>query len=207
MKHEWRKHETEIYIPKQTPTLVNIPKFKYITIKGQGNPNSEEFTHHIQALYPIAYAIKMMPKKGIVPVGYYEYTVYPLEGNWDLTEKGRKLETLDKNELVYTIMIRQPDFVTEDVFRKALEIAKAKNDSKLLDEVKLEEIEEGLCLQMLHIGSYDDEPITFALMNKYIKDNDLELVTKVHREIYLSDVRKVEPSKQKTVLRYRVNKK
>ena len=206
MKHEWRKHEKEIYLPKQIPTLVKIPKFKFITIKGQGNPNSKDFEHRIQALYPIAYTIKMMPKKGIVLDGYYEYTVYPLEGIWDLTERGRKLDILDKNELVYTIMIRQPDFVTEDVFRKAVEMVMSKNNSKLFEEVQFEEIEEGLCVQMMHIGSYDDEPKSFAFMNQYIEDNSLELVTKVHREIYLSDARRVETSKQKTILRYRVNK-
>src|SRR5690554_5569200 len=110
MKHEWRKHEKELYMPKAKPELVTVPKQKFLMIDGQGNPNSEEFAERVGVLYSLSYAIRMMPKQGYTPEGYFEYTVYPLEGIWDLTEKGRKLDTLDKEELVYTIMIRQPDF-------------------------------------------------------------------------------------------------
>ncbi len=118
MKHEWRKHEKELYMPKAKPTLVTIPKQAFITIKGKGNPNQADFSDRIRVLYSIAYAIKMMPKKGYTPVGYTEYTVYPLEGVWDLTEEGRQSQVLNKDELLYTIMIRQPEFVTTEVFEK-----------------------------------------------------------------------------------------
>lgn len=124
MKHEWRKHEKELYIPKEKPELVDVPPMNFITISGKGDPNQQDFADRIGALYPIAYAIRMMPRNGFTPEGYFEYTVYPLEGVWDLTEEGRKKETLVKDDLVYTIMIRQPDFVTREVFERAVEIAK-----------------------------------------------------------------------------------
>jgi len=207
MKHEWRKQEKQLYIPKQKPELITVPVQKFLMIKGKGNPNNEDFSKRIEVLYPLAYAIRMMPRQGHTPEGYFEYTVYPLEGIWDLTEKGRKLDTLDKDELVYTIMIRQPDFVTQEVVDKAFENVIKKNPNPLLDEVLFDTFEDGLSVQMLHIGSYDDERTTFNAMNKYIEENNLEKVTLVHREIYLSDARKVEPAKLKTVLRYRVKKR
>ncbi len=204
MKYEWKKQEKEIYFPKSKPTLVQIPKYKYFCIKGKGNPNDEEFSKRIGVLYNMSYAVRMMPKNGFTPANYFEYTVYPLEGLWDLTEEGRKSDTLIKDELVYTVMIRQPDFVDEEVFRRALEISKKKKPNTLLDEVYFEEIEDGLAVQMLHHGSYDDEPESFEIMKKFIKDNDLNIKTLVHREIYISDARKVEKNKLKTILRYRV---
>jgi len=115
MKHEWRKKEKELYIPKQKPELVTVPEQIFFMIKGSGNPNNEDFAERIGVLYSLAYAIRMMPKNGYTPEGYFEYTVYPLEGIWDLSEEGRQLEELDKDELLYTIMIRQPDFVSSDV--------------------------------------------------------------------------------------------
>src|SRR5690606_14840069 len=102
-------------MPKAVPELLTIPEQKFIMIQGIGNPNDKPFAEKIEVLYSIAYAIRMMPKQGFTPEGYNEYTVYPLEGLWGLTEEGRHLETLDKNELMYTIMIRQPDFVTDEV--------------------------------------------------------------------------------------------
>ena len=146
----------------------------------------------------------MMPKKGYTPVGYMEYTVYPLEGVWDLTEEGRQSQVLNKDELLYTIMIRQPEFVTTEVFEKALNEVKKKKPHPLLDEVVFEEIEDGLSVQMLHVGPYDDELITFEKMKTFINEQNLTIVSLKHREIYLSDFRKVTPDKLKTVLRYRV---
>lgn len=204
MKHEWRKHEKPLYMPKEKPELVEVPPMKFITISGMGDPNKEGFADRISALYPIAYAIRMMPKGGYTPEGYFEYTVYPLEGVWDLTEKGRQADTLIKDELLYTIMIRQPQFVTEEVFELAREKAKKKKDNPLFEEVKFEVIHDGLCVQMLHVGPYDDEPRTFEKMKEYIDEKSLKIRTLKHREIYLSDMRRTEPSKLKTVLRYLV---
>lgn len=204
MKHEYRKHEKELYCPKDKPQLVTVPKQKFFCIKGKGNPNSEDFSERIGVLYSLAYAVRMMPKNGFTPEGYFEYTVYPLEGLWDLTEEGRKSEVLNKDELVYTIMIRQPDFVNDEVVAKAFEIANKKKPHPLLQEVYFDEIEDGLSVQILHIGSYDNEPESFNKMKEFIEDNGLQIKTLVHREIYLSDARRVEKDKLKTVLRYRV---
>lgn len=205
MKYEWRKKEKEYYIPKEKPQLVEIPEFKYFTLKGKGNPNTEAFKECIGVLYSLSYAIRMMPKNGITPDGYFEYTVYPLEGIWDLTEEGRLEETLNKDELVYKLMIRQPDFVTEEVVNIAMEIVKKKKPHPLLEKVEFESIKEGLCVQMLHVGPYDDEPRTFSVMKEFCTENNLEIKTLAHKEIYLSDFRKTEASKLKTVLRYLVN--
>jgi hypothetical protein len=207
MKHEWRKHEKILYIPKEKPELITVPEQKFIMIKGKGNPNSEEFSQKVGALYSLAYAIRMMPKQGYTPEGYFEYTVYPLEGIWDLTEEGRKLDKLNKDELLYTIMIRQPDFVTNEIIEKALENVRKKKPNPLLEDLMFDTMEDGLSVQMLHIGPYDDEPNSFKQMDKYLQENNLERVTLVHREIYLSDVNKVEPAKLKTVLRYMVKRK
>lgn len=206
MKHEWRKHEKNLYIPKQKPEIVTIPEQRFLMIKGKGNPNGEEFSERIGVLYSLSYGIKMLPKQGYTPEGYFEYAVYPLEGLWDLTPEGRKLETLDKDELLYTIMIRQPDFVTEEVVEKAFEKIRKKNPHRLLDQVIFNKMEEGLSVQMLHVGSYDTEPQTFTRMKKFITENNLEIVSLQHREIYLSDARRVEAEELKTVLRYRVKK-
>ncbi|HHU54857.1 MAG TPA: hypothetical protein GXZ63_03450 [Mollicutes bacterium] len=206
MKYEWRKEEKDIYLPKQKPTLVNVPKSKYFCIKGKGNPNNKDFSERIEVLYTLSYTVRMMPRNGYTPDGYFEYTVYPLEGLWDLTEEGRKSKTLLKDELLYTIMIKQPDFVTNELFMKAFEIASTKKPNKLLKEVYLDEIEDGLSVQMLHIGDYDSEPETFEKMKEFIKANNLEIKTLVHREIYLSDARRVDRDKLKTVLRYRVRR-
>lgn len=207
MKHEWRKKEKNYYIPKTKPEIVNMEKFKFIQIKGSGNPNNEEFSERVGVLYSLAYAIKMMPKKGITPDGYFDYTVYPLEGIWDLDEEGRLKNEFDKNNLVYNIMIRQPDFVTKEVFDLAMEMTKKKKPNKLLDDVVFGEIEEGMCVQMMHIGPYDDEYKSFEVMKEFIKDNNLVIKSLAHREIYISDVRKTASEKLKTVLRYMVEYK
>lgn len=207
MKHEYRKHEKELYCPKGKPELVEVPKQKFLCIKGKGDPNKEDFSERIGVLYSLSYAIRMMPKNGYTPEGYFEYTVYPLEGLWDLTEEGRKSDTLNKDELLYTIMIRQPNFVNNEVIKGAFETVNKKKPHPLLKEVYFDEIEDGLSVQIMHVGSYDNEAESFNKMKKFINDNGLEIKTLVHREIYLSDVRKVEEEKLKTVLRYRVIKK
>jgi len=205
MKFEWKKQEKDLYLPKEKPVLVTIPEQKFLMISGKGNPNNEEFSEKTGILYSLAYAVRMMPKQGYTPDGYCEYTVYPLEGIWDLTEEGRKSGTLNKDELLYTIMIRQPDFVTQEVADRAFENVRKKKPHPLLDDVTFGTMEDGLSVQMMHIGSYDDEAQSFDQMKKFIQENNLEITTLVHREIYISDPRKTEESKLKTVLRYKVH--
>jgi hypothetical protein len=203
MKYEYKKEEKKLYGQKAVPTLMEIPKQKYICIKGKGNPNSDDFGLRIEVLYGLSYAIRMMPKKGFTPEGYFEYVVYPLEGIWDLTEKGRLSDVLIKEDFLYTIMIRQPAFVNDSVYERALEIAKKKKNP-LLGEAYLTEIEDGLSVQMLHKGSFDNEGETFSKMKEFIKENNLKIKTLVHREIYLSDARRSKPENLKTILRYKV---
>jgi hypothetical protein len=203
MKYEWKKQEKEFYLPKEKPESVVVPKFKFFMLNGKGNPNNAEFSEAVTVLYSLAYAVKMLPKKGITPVGYFDYTVYPLEGVWDLAEEARVLEVLDKDSLIYTIMIRQPDFVTDELAEEVVKGVKAKKPHPLLDEVKFTSLEEGLCVQMLHIGPYDDEPKTFSQMEEYCTQQGLKRTSKIHREIYISDPRKTEPNKLKTLLRFR----
>ncbi|HNX44243.1 MAG TPA: GyrI-like domain-containing protein [Bacteroidales bacterium] len=208
MKHEWKKNEKQFYLPKNKPELINIPKFKFFTIEGNGNPNDDFFAEYIGVLYSLSYGIKMSPKKGPEPKGYFDYTVYPLEGVWDINDSAKQSfnGTINKNDLVFNLMIRQPDFVDNDFALQILEQTKKKKPHQLLDKVRFEEIVEGDCIQMLHIGSYDDEPKSFKIMENFAEMDRLERKTKTHREIYLSDARKVSPDKLQTVLRFSVGK-
>jgi hypothetical protein len=201
MKQEWKKHEKELYGTKEDTALLTIPNQKYFTITGVGNPNEEDFSERVGVLYSLAYAVRMMPKSGYSPDGYNEYTVYPLEGVWEGIDGAA---TIDKSTLRYKIMIRQPDFVTEEVVQKAFEIARRKKPHRLLDDVVFEEIEDGLCVQILHVGTYDDEPRSFDVMKDFMVKNHLERLTTSHREIYIVDARKAAPEKLKTILRYTV---
>jgi len=209
MKHEWKKSEKQFYLPKSIPEFISIPKFKFFTIEGSGNPNDEFFGEYIAVLYSLSYGVKMSLKKGIEPKGYFDYTVYPLEGVWDIKEEARKsfTGTINKNDLVFKLMIRQPDFVDNDFALQILNQVKKKKPNALLDKVQFEEIIEGDCFQMLHLGSYDSEPASFKLMEDVTENEDYRRKSKIHREIYLSDARKVAPDKLKTVLRFNVEKK
>ncbi len=206
MKHEWRKAEKNIYLTKATPEKITIPEFRFFTIQGEGNPNDASFSRYIEVLYSLAYAVRMSPKKGFVPERYFEYTVYPLEGVWDLNEHAKENYTgeLDKNALVFTLMIRQPKFVDESYAEMIVDQVRKTKLNDLLDLVKFESLSEGACIQMLHIGPYDEEPKSFKLMEAFASKANLKRTSKTHREIYLSDPRKVAPEKLKTVLRFMV---
>lgn len=206
MKYEWRRKDKEIYLPKNNPSIIEVPPMKYFTLMGKGNPNNEGFKASVEALYALSYTIRMMPKKGINPEGYFEYTVFPLEGVWDLDEEGRQLEVLDKDRLVYKIMIRQPEFVTEELYLTAKSLVTKKVPENLLNRVRFEEIREELCVQCMHIGSYDAEKETFSKMDEFCEANQLIRKDKRHREIYITDPRKTESEKLKTVLRFKAAK-
>jgi len=208
-KHEWRKAEKTLYIPKANPELITVSPQKFITISGEGNPNSPYFADCVSVLYPVSYAIKMNLKKiKEPPMGYTGYTVYPLEGIWDINEEAKKRYngTLNKDDLVFKLMIRQPDFISEDFFNKMLALTKEKKPHPLLNNLKFETITDGKCIQMMHIGHYDNEPDSFKKMELFAKEQGEERLSKVHREIYISDFRKVAPEKLKTVLRFKLKK-
>lgn len=140
MKHEWRKKEKSLYLPKAQPEFLDVPPLNYFLIRGEGNPNSEAFAAKVAVLYGLSYAVKMAPKKGRAAEGYFDYTVYPLEGLWDLNEKGRAEYdgTFDKDNLVYQIMIRQPDLVTPDYAQKILGWLKVEKPNPLWQEAYFE---------------------------------------------------------------------
>ncbi|MCK4979967.1 MAG: GyrI-like domain-containing protein [Candidatus Delongbacteria bacterium] len=208
MKHEWRKKEKATYLPKNKPETITLPPQKYFMIEGKGNPNDAFFTEYIGVLYSLSYGVKMSPKSGIAPDDYFEYTVYPLEGIWDISDEAKENYDgkLDKNSLTFNLMIRQPDFVIEEFAKEIIEKIKKKKPHKLLDEVKFGIIEEGKCVQMMHLGSYDNEPESFQLMQEFCDKNNLKRISENHKEIYLTDASKVAPEKLKTVLRFKIEK-
>jgi len=171
-------------------------------IAGQGDPNSEEFALATAALYSFSYGVKMSYKDTDVPAGYYHYTVFPLEGVWDLVDHTKSVT--EKRNFKYNIMIRQPDFLTEELFLQFVAKVKKKKPNCYLNQMGFSTISEGLCCQMLHIGSYDEEPISFEMMKQFCRENGFERSSHTHREIYLSDPRKIASDKLKTVLRYRI---
>lgn len=208
MKQDWKKTDKQYYLPKTKPEFITVPPFRFFSITGQGDPNDKPFQENIGVLYSLSYAVKMSPKNNFAPDDYSEYTVYPLEGIWDLTEEAKKSDskTLDKSQLVFNLMIRQPDFVTTDFASEAIERTKKKKYHPLLEKVRFEIIEDSHCIQMMHIGSYDSEPASFKQMEDFCLQNGYIRESKRHREIYLSDFRKVSPDKLKTVLRFRILK-
>lgn len=203
MKYEWRKEEKSLYSVKQMPILVEVPKQKFISIDGNGNPNEADFSNRITALYSLAYSIKMMYKnamKSNSSVDITDFTVYPLEGLW----KKLNQTVLDKSKLEYTLMIKQPDFITQEMFTTAMESVKKKKPNVLYEEISFREIEGGKAVQMLHIGSYDNEPRTFEQMDDFTRKFALTRIGDFHREIYLSNKNRTSEDKQKTILRYLV---
>ncbi len=212
IKKEWKKEEKNLYLPKALPVVIEVPSMNFFVIEGQGNPNDAHFSACIEALFGASYAVRMSYKGAVVPEGYHEYTVYPLEGVWDLTEVGKeKMEAIGshgvvdlKDELVFKLMIRQPEFLTPELAAQFLDQTAKKKKNLLTQQIRFEQIEEGLCVQMLHEGPYDDEPASFARMEAFARSQGLTRLEKTHREIYLSDERKTAPEKLKTVLRFRV---
>ena len=196
-------------MPKGKPEIVTVPKMNYIAVRGKGNPNEEvgEYKKSIELLYGIAYTIKMSKKGDHKIEGYFDYVVPPLEGFW-WQENVDGIDYSHKENFQWISVIRLPDFVTKADFEWATEEATRK---KKMDFSKVEflTLEEGLCVQCMHSGSYDDEPATVAAMDKFIADNGYEndiSDTRRHHEIYLSDARKAAPEKLKTVIRHPIKK-
>ena len=210
MPFDFKKEYKEFYMPKGKPEIVTVPKINYIAVRGKGNPNEEEgeYKKSIELLYGIAYTIKMSKKGDHKIEGYFDYVVPPLEGFW-WQENVDGIDYSHKENFQWISVIRLPDFVTKADFEWATEEATRK---KKMDFSKVEflTLEEGLCVQCMHSGSYDDEPATVAAMDKFIADNGYEndiSDTRRHHEIYLSDARKVAPEKLKTVIRHPIKKK
>jgi hypothetical protein len=207
-KLDYKKDEKMYYLPAEHPVLITIPEMKFFMISGKGDPNtSESFSDAVQALYSLSYSIKMSPKSGNAPEQYQEYTIYPLEGVWDLeqADESSDFSRLDKNRFIYTLMIRQPDFVSESFAEEILGIVKKKKPNPKLDEARFETFQEGLCVQMMHIGSFDSESRSFQKIEQFLIEQGLSRISHTHREIYLSDPRKTAPEKLRTVLRCQIH--
>ncbi len=206
-KVDFKKDYKDLYLPKTKPMLIDVPPMNLIMIDGAGDPNQIEYQQAVGALYALAFTIKMSKMSGNQPQGYYEYVVPPLEGLWWVS--GGAFFFNERDNWLWTAMIRQPEFVTPAVFNWALEECRRKKPELDLSKARFETFTEGLCVQIMHIGPYRDEPRSLALLEPFIKENGLFNQTgseRKHHEIYLSDPRKTAPEKLKTVLRLPVAK-
>ena len=211
MAFDYKKEYKEFYMPKNKPSIITIPKMNYIAVRGKGNPNDEkgEYKQTIGLLYAIAFTIKMSYKGTHKIDGYFEYVVPPLEGFWWQDVMKDSIDYNNKDKMNFISIIRLPDFVTKKDFDWA--VVEASNKKKLdFSKVEFLTYDEGICVQCMHIGSYDDEPSTINLMHEYMIENGYELdITnnRFHHEIYLSDPRRCDVSKLKTVIRHPIRKK
>ena len=209
MAFDFKKEYKEFYMPKNKPAIVTVPKANYIAVLGKGNPNEEggAYQKAISVLYAVAYTLKMSYKTDYKIDGFFEYVVPPLEGFW-WQEDVKGVDYGNKDSFNWISVIRLPDFITKENFDWAVSTATKK---KKLDCSSAEflTIDEGLCVQIMHIGSFDDEPESVAKMDAYLVEkgyeNDLN-DTRLHHEIYMSDARKVAPEKWKTVIRHPIKK-
>ena len=209
MPFDFKKEYKEFYMPKNKPEIITVPKMHYIAVRGTGNPNEEggAYQQAVGVLYAVAYTLKMSYKTDYRIQGFFEYVVPPLEGFW--WQEGIEGVDYSKKETFHWIsVIRLPDFITEEDFKWAVETASKK---KKLDCSAAEflPIEEGLCVQMMHHGSFDDEPASVALMDAFLEQNGYThdfSETRMHHEIYLSDPRRCSPDKLKTVIRHPIKK-
>ena len=210
MPFDFKKEYKEFYMPKNKPEIVSVPKANYIAVRGKGDPNEEdgEYQAAIGVLYAIAYTLKMSYKTDYRIEGFFDYVVPPLEGFW-WQEGVDGIDYSDKSTFCWISVIRLPDFITEKDFDWAVETASKK---KKMDCSSAEflTIDEGLCVQIMHIGPFDNEPATVEIMNRFIAENGYEndfSDARLHHEIYLSDARKAAPEKWKTVIRHPVKKR
>lgn len=209
MAFDFKKEYKEFYMPKNKPQIVDIPKANYIAVRGKGDPNEEggAYQQAISVLYAVAYTLKMSYKTDYKIEGFFEYVVPPLEGFW-WQDDIDGIDYTNKSSFNWISVIRLPDFITQKDFEWAVETATKK---KMLDcsSAEFMTIDEGLCIQTMHFGSFDDELATVALMDEYLDKNryvnDIT-DTRLHHEIYLSDARRVAPEKWKTVIRHPIKK-
>ena len=207
MAFDYKKEYKEFYMPKDRPSIVSVPPMNYIAVRGKGDPNQEEgeYKQAIGLLYGIAYTIKMSKKGDHQIEGYFDYVVPPLEGFW-WQDGVQGVDYAHKETFNWISVIRLPDFVSREDFEWAISEA-AKKKKEDFSKVEFFTYEEGLCVQCMHLGPYDDEPATVEKMHAYMTEQGYELdinSDRLHHEIYLSDARKVAPEKLKTVIRHPV---
>lgn len=210
MAFDYKKEYKEFYMPKNKPEIVTVPKMNYLAVRGTGNPNEEDgaYKASISLLYAIAYTIKMSKKGSHQIEGYFDYVVPPLEGVW-WQEGINGFDYTRKDAFCWISIIRLPDFVTKADFEWAVAEATEKKKQDF-SAVEFLSIEEGLCVQMMHLGAFDEEPASVARMDAYLVENGYEndfSDIRMHHEIYLSDARRVPVEKWKTVIRHPIRKK
>lgn len=209
MAFDFKKEYKAFYMPKNKPEIVTVPKANYIAVRGQGDPNEEggAYQQALGVLYAVAYTLKMSYKGGRQIEGFFEYVVPPLEGFW-WQEDVEGVDYSDKSTFNWISVIRLPDFVTEADFAWAVEAA-AKKKKLDCSSAEFFTVEEGLCVQIMHFGAFDDEPATVAVMDQFLAENgyvnDLSRA-RLHHEIYLTDARKIAPEKWRTVIRHPIRK-
>ena len=209
MPFDYKKEYKEFYMPQSKPSVITVPEMNYIAVRGKGDPNEEngEYKAAIGLLYAIAFTIKMSYKGSHKIDGYFDYVVPPLEGFWWQYD-AENIDYAHKEDFNFIALIRLPDFVTKSDFDWAISEATKKKRTDF-SKVEFLTYDEGVCVQCMHIGPYDDEPKTIALMHEFIKANGYEpdlSSSRYHHEIYLSDPRKCDPSKLKTVVRHPIKK-
>lgn len=208
MAFDYKKEYKEFYLPKNKPEIINIPAMNFIAVHGQGDPNEEggAYKKAVESLYTIAYTLKMSYKNDYKIDGFFEYVVPPLEGLWWM-EGIKGVDYSHKELFSWISMIHLPDFISEKDVLWAIETASKKKQHDF-SNVEFFTYDEGLAVQIMHHGSYDDEPATIALMNDFIKENNYELdfIQRNHHEIYLSDPRKTSKDKLKTIIRHPIKK-
>lgn len=205
MAFDFKKEYKEFYMPKNKPEIVSVPAANYIAVRGTGDPNEEggAYQQAISVLYAVAYTLKMSCKTDYRIAGFYDYVVPPLEGFW-WQDNAEGVDYTDKSRFNWISVIRLPDFITRKDFDWAVETA-AKKKKLDCSEAEFLTVDEGLCVQIMHVGPFDDEPETVAVMDRFLAENGFQndfSNTRLHHEIYLSDARKVPPEKWKTVIRH-----
>lgn len=211
-KIDYKKEFKDLYLPKRVPALIQVPAINFIMIQGKGNPNDEqgEYKSAVELLYGLSYTIKMSKMGKYKPSGYFDYVVPPLEGLWWIKEENKEMDFTSKEKFCWISMIRQPEFVTEEVFKWACSEMIKKKPELDIARAKFDSYDEGLCVQIMHIGPYDNEPYSIEKIENYMESNKLKNAIsdktptgkiRKHHEIYLSDPRKTELQKLKTILR------
>lgn len=209
---DFKKEYKDLYLPKEQPSIIPVPEMKFFMVKGKGDPNTcAEYKNAMEVLYGLSYGIKMSKMNGTQPEGYFDYVVPPLEGFWWIDgEFFDGTNILDKSKFIWKSMIRQPDFVTKEVYERAKDVIKKKKPQIDLSTVSFACIEEGLCAQIMHIGSYDEEAVSIQKLNEFVKTSGYETDIREerwHHEIYLGDPRRTKPENLKTVIRHPIKKK
>ena len=201
MKYEWRKRDQVLYLPQTTPCVVEVPEMTYLMVAGEGDPNGAAFLSAVKALYGLAYGLKTAPKKGLDIPQYYDYTVFPLEAFWDSKVPVVAGQPVAKQQLVYQAMLRQPDFMTAAVYEQVKALVANKVSAAWRARIERVTFDEGLNVQLLHQGAYDDAADSFAAIETFCDAQGLMRIGHGHKEVYLNNPQQVSAAELETVLR------